>query len=120
MTKILFISTHGTDDPTKATFPFLMAKAAVEGGNEAGILLMGEAAYLMKDDIADEVHGFGVPPLKGLREYLVGQDVRISVCGFCGTSRGVSEEDFDGKNSGFGTPPDAINAIIDYDKVITI
>jgi predicted peroxiredoxin len=32
MAKLLYIGTHGTDDPTNATFPFLMAKGAIEGG----------------------------------------------------------------------------------------
>ncbi len=31
MAKILYVGTHGTDDPTKATFPFLMAKSAIDG-----------------------------------------------------------------------------------------
>ena len=57
MAKILYIGTHGTDDPTKATFPFLMAKGAVEGGHETGSILMGEAAPLIKDHIAAQVPG---------------------------------------------------------------
>ena len=45
MAKLLYIGTHGTDDPTRATFPFLMAKGAIEAGHEAGIILMGDAAW---------------------------------------------------------------------------
>ena len=32
MTKILYLGTHGTDDPTRASMPFHMALGAVEGG----------------------------------------------------------------------------------------
>lgn len=79
MAKLLYIGTHGTDDPTRATFPFLMAKGALDAGHETGIILMGEAAPLIKDSIADQVQGIGVPPLKQLIGELVRQNVRISV-----------------------------------------
>jgi predicted peroxiredoxin len=79
MAKLLYIGTHGTDDQTKATFPFLMAKGAIDAGHEAGIILMGEAAPLIKDNIAAQVHGYGMPPLKELLDFLVARNVRISV-----------------------------------------
>lgn len=79
MAKLLYIGTHGTDDPTSATFPFLMAKGAIDAGHETGIILMGEAAPLIKDSIAAQVHGVGIPPLKELMDFLVARKVRISV-----------------------------------------
>ncbi len=45
MAKILYIGTHGTDDPTAATFPFLMAKGAIDAGHETGIILMGRPPH---------------------------------------------------------------------------
>jgi predicted peroxiredoxin len=77
--KLLYIGTHGTDDATKATFPFLMAKGAIEAGHETGIILMGEAAPLIKDSIAQQVHGIGVPPLAELMGFVVEHNVRINV-----------------------------------------
>ena len=79
MAKLLYIGTHGTDDPTQATFPFLMAKGAIEAGHETGLILMGEAAPLIKDGIAAQVHGVGIPPLKELMAFLHERQVRISV-----------------------------------------
>ncbi len=79
MARLLYIGTHGTDSPTDATFPFLMAKGALDAGHEAGIILQGEAATLIKDSIAAQVHGIGVPPLKELADFLHERGVRISV-----------------------------------------
>lgn len=79
MSRLLYVGTHGTDDPTRATFPFLMAKGAIDSGHEAGIILQGDAAVLIKDDIAAHIQGYGVPPLKELMEFLVQRNVRISV-----------------------------------------
>ena len=79
MSKLLYVGTHGTDDPTKATFPFLLAKGAIEAGHETGVILMGEAATLIKDHIAAQVQGIGVPSLKELLDFLVSRKTRISV-----------------------------------------
>jgi predicted peroxiredoxin len=79
MARLLYVGTHGTDDPTRATFPFLMAKGAIDAGHEAGIILMGDAALLIKDSIAAQIQGVGVPPLRELAEFLHGRQVRISV-----------------------------------------
>ena len=71
MAKLLYVGTCGTEDPTKATFPFLMAKGAIDAGHETGIILMGEAAPLIKDGIVEQVHGIGIAPLKELMAFVV-------------------------------------------------
>ena len=119
MTKVLFVGTHGTDDPTRATFPFMEAKGAIEAGYETGIILMMEAAPLIKDLVAAQVQGIGVPPLKELMDFLFAHSVRISVCEPSGRALGVTEDDFVGKNSGFATSVDAANAYVAYDRVVT-
>ena len=53
--------------------------AVIEAGHETGVILQGEAATLIKDSIASQVQGIGVPPLKELVEFLVQRNVRISV-----------------------------------------
>ena len=79
MAKLLYIGTRGTDDPTQATFPFLLAKGAIDAGHETSIILMGEATPLIKDHIVQQVQGIGIPPLKELVEFLVAQEVPITV-----------------------------------------
>ena len=76
---MLYVGTSGTDDPTRATFPFLMAKGAIDTGPEAGIILMGEAASLIKDSLSQQVQGVGIPPLKELIEFVIAHEVPISV-----------------------------------------
>ncbi len=119
MAKILFIGTHGPEDPTRATFPFMEAKGVIEAGHETGIILMIDAPPLIKDHIAAQVHGFGVPPLKELMDFLFARNVRISVCEPSGRAHGITEDDFAGKNSGFGTSVDAAHAYAGYDRIVT-
>ena len=68
MGSILFASSFGSDDPTRATLPFLGALAAVDAGHETAIALQGEAVYLMKDIIVKHIHGVGWPPLAELMQ----------------------------------------------------
>ena len=66
MARELFIGMHGSEDPTKATLPFLMASGALDAGHEPAIFLLGDAVVLMNDAVADSVQGIGFPPLKEL------------------------------------------------------
>jgi predicted peroxiredoxin len=63
MTRILFVATSGTEDPNRATFPFLMARGALENGDTPEILLMGEGTDLMRHGVLESIHAAGPPPL---------------------------------------------------------
>jgi predicted peroxiredoxin len=79
MASELFIGLHGSEDPTKATFPFLMANGALDAGHQTAIVLLGDAVVLMKDAVADSVHGVGFPPLKELMAKVVAAKVPIYI-----------------------------------------
>jgi predicted peroxiredoxin len=64
MASELFIGLHGSEDPTKAGFPFILAGAAVDAGHKTAIILLGDAVMLMNNTVADNVQGVGFPPLK--------------------------------------------------------
>src|SRR6266404_4356423 len=49
--KILMKSAWGSDDPTKAAFPFLHGDALSEAGHEVQIFLLGEAVSLMRKSV---------------------------------------------------------------------
>ena len=63
MSKVLVKSAWGSDDPTKAAFPFLHANALAEAGHEVQIFLLGEAVVLMREPIANAVVPVGWPPV---------------------------------------------------------
>jgi hypothetical protein len=60
--KILMKSAWGSDDPTKAAFPFLHGLALAEAGHEVQIFLLGEAVGLMRKTLANAVTPVGWPP----------------------------------------------------------
>ena len=79
MAKLLYVGTYGTDDPTRATMPFIGAVGALKKGHEPSIVLMGESVYMLKGDIVDQVHGVGFPPLRQLLDQIIGAKVPIYV-----------------------------------------
>lgn len=79
MVRELFIGTHGSEDPTKATLPFLLASGAIDAGHEPAIILLGDAAVLMSDTVVGSIQGIGFPPLKELVAKAVENKVPIHV-----------------------------------------
>lgn len=79
MAKELFIGLHGSEDPTKATFPFLMAGGALDAGHETAIVLIGDSVVLMNDTVANNIQGVGFPPLKELMAKILAAKVPIYI-----------------------------------------
>jgi predicted peroxiredoxin len=63
MSRILVKSAWGSDDPTKAAFPFLHGNALAEAGHQVQIFLLGEAVSLMRAPVANAIVPVGWPPL---------------------------------------------------------
>jgi predicted peroxiredoxin len=65
--EILYISTNGSADATKASIPWHLAvNGSVEIGQTARIVLAGDAAEIVKVDVRESLEGLGVPPLRDL------------------------------------------------------
>ena len=79
MASELFIGTHGSEDPTKATLPFLLAVGAIDAGHKPAIILAGDSVVLLRDTVAENVQGVGLPPLKELVAKVVQNKVPIHV-----------------------------------------
>jgi predicted peroxiredoxin len=60
--RIMMKSSWGSDDPTRAFFPFLHGLALADAGHEVRIFLTGEATYLMRKATVDAIFPVGWPP----------------------------------------------------------
>ena len=77
--KLLIKSAWGSDDPTKAAFPFLHANAFAEAGHEVQIFLLGEAVSLMRTVVAGAVIPVGWAPLSDALAKVIGHRIPIHV-----------------------------------------
>jgi len=75
--KIMMKSAWGSDDPTRASFPFLHGLALAEAGHEVQIFLTGEATYLMRQTTADAIQPVGWPSLKETRDKVVAKQIKV-------------------------------------------
>lgn len=48
-------------------------------GHRPQIMLAGEATYLMKDFVVEQIHGVGWPPLKELLQQIISHGVPLYV-----------------------------------------
>ena len=117
--KILMKSAWGSDDPTKAAFPFLHGDVLSEAGHDVQIFLLGEAVSLMRKSVAKAVVPVGWPPLAEVLAKLVAKKIPIYACGACSRARGVTETDLAEFGAKFGNPKIFVSLIEWADKVIT-
>ena len=61
MARILYYTTHGTEDPTRAGLAFIGANGATQAGHDPVIALLGDATLLMRGDIPSQVNSSGLP-----------------------------------------------------------
>jgi predicted peroxiredoxin len=85
--KIMIKSAWGSDDPTKAAFPFLYGDALSEAGHEVQIFLLGEAVSLMRKSVANAVVPVGWPPLFEALGKIVAKKIPIYACAACSRAR---------------------------------
>jgi predicted peroxiredoxin len=117
--KILMKSASGSDDPTKAAFPFLHGDALSEAGHEVQIFLLGEAVSLMRKSVANAVVPVGWPPLSEVLSKIVAKKIPIYACGACSRARGVTETDLTEYGAKFGNPKIFVSLVEWSDKIIT-
>lgn len=62
--RYLLIGLVGSENPTRANFPFVWSSALRTAGNDVRIELAGDATVLMRTAVADSVTPVGWPPFK--------------------------------------------------------
>jgi predicted peroxiredoxin len=112
-------SAWGSDDPTKAAFPFLHGDALSEAGHEVQIFLLGEAVSLMRKSVANAVVPVGWPPLSEVLNKIVTKKIQMYACGACSRARGITETDLTEYAAKFGNPKIFVSLVEWADKIIT-
>jgi predicted peroxiredoxin len=88
--KILMKSAWGSDDPTKAAFPFLHADALSEAGPD----LPSRRRGILDAEVGGQCSGpVGWPPLAEILGEIIAKKIPIYACGACSRARGVTETD---------------------------
>jgi predicted peroxiredoxin len=92
MPRFLAQSTHGRDDPERATLPFIVANIAAAADQEAIVVLTIEGVWLATKGYADDIHYEGMQPLREVIDSLLASGGQIWACGACTKPRGITDE----------------------------
>ena len=117
--KIMMKSAWGSDDPTKAAFPFSHGLALSEAGHEVQIFLLGEAVVLIRKAVAEAVTPVGWPKLAEILDKVATKHIPIYACGACSRARGVTEADLSNYGAKYGNPTIFVSLVEWADRVIT-
>ena len=77
MARLLYIRSHCSEDPRRASLPFFMAKGAIDAGHKPEIVLAGDGAVLARRAVAEAIVGVGIPPLKELIQFAVDHEIPV-------------------------------------------
>lgn len=75
--KVMIKSAWGSDDPTRASFPFAHGLALADAGHDVQIFLTGEATYLMRKATVAQIFPVGWPPLSEMQERVVAKHIQV-------------------------------------------
>lgn len=91
--KLVFMVTHGPENPELATIPFVMAATALASDIEVIMGFVGNGAFLVLRGMAERVAAPGFPPLKELLDIYTEGGGRLYVCGPCVGARQIKDEE---------------------------
>lgn len=90
--ELIFVCTHGKEDPERAILPFVAANTAAIAGQDAVVLLTIEGVWLGTEGGSDGVVKEGFPELPALATEFVENGGEIWLCGTCAKPRGITED----------------------------
>ena len=77
--KFLLVGLCGSENPTRANFPFVWAAALKEAGHEVRIELAGDGTVMMRTPVANSVTAVGWPPFSQALAKVVEHKIPIFV-----------------------------------------
>jgi uncharacterized protein len=119
MAKILVHITSGTENPTKAALGFHVAKVALEDGHEVTLFLAGDGVQLMRDVAIDHLSGLGTGNLRQLYDALVAGGAKFYLSGMSAKTRGLTDQELEGKAYQFGGPADLVRLSLENDRLFS-
>jgi len=91
--KIVIISTTGSENPEKATIPFVMATAAQATDVVVSVILQSNSVVLAKKGEAENVAASGFMPLKQLIDTYIEMGGKLLLCSPCLKERNITKDD---------------------------
>ena len=90
--RLIFVCSHGKEDPERAILPFIVANTAAAVGQPAVVLCTIEGVWLGTPGGTEGIEHEGLPALTGLYEEFVANGGEVWLCGACTKPRSIGED----------------------------
>jgi predicted peroxiredoxin len=90
--RLIFVCTHGKDDPERAILPFVAANVAAMAGQQTAVMCTIEAVWLGTKGYAEQISKEGFPPLAELYAEYIENGGEVWLCGTCTRPRQITDE----------------------------
>ena len=90
--KLIFVCSHGKDNPERASLPFVAANVAATAGQEAIVFCTVEGVWLGTKTGTQGIESHGLAPLSKIYADFVAGGGKVWLCGACTKPRGITEE----------------------------
>ncbi len=90
--KLIFMCTHGKENPERASLPFVAANVAATAGQEAIVFCTVEGVWLGTKNGTQGIESHGLAPLSKTYADFVAAGGKVWLCGACTKPRGITDE----------------------------
>lgn len=90
--RMIFVCSHGKDDPERAILPFIAANISATVGKPTAVLLTIEGVWVGTEGGTEGITFEGLPALSDLYDEYVENGGEVWLCGACTKPRGIGEE----------------------------
>lgn len=91
--RLIFVCSHGRDEPERAIVTFTAANIAAVAGQAATVLCTIEGVWIGTKGGTDGFEHEGLPSLAEMFDELVANGGEIWLCGVCTRPRGITDDD---------------------------
>lgn len=91
--KMIFLCTHGKEDPERALLPFVAANVAAAAEMEAIVICTIDAVWLGTKDGTKGIESKDLPTMEKIYSDLVANGGKVWLCSACTKPRGITESD---------------------------
>jgi uncharacterized protein len=119
MTHFLLHITTGVENPTKAALAFLVAKTAIEEGNQVSMFLAGDAVNLLRNETVASLVGIGTGALADHVAIIKSSAAEIVYSGMSAKARGLTPVDLAIPTAQPGMPAKLLALAVAADVVLS-
>ena len=118
MGKLLVHIITGVENPSRSVLGFLVAKSAIEDGNEVTIFCAGDGVTSLHEITTNEMQGVGLGTLSDHLKVLKEKEAKLYASGKSAQARGITKAQLESMGFTPATPNKLVELAFEVDSVL--